>query len=69
MFAQKHWVSFTKRAYAQNCVWNVRRNDFKNKSQFTKNIVLKIILNLQQNIGTSDKHSDCVVFNLAIELF
>lgn len=41
----------TKHVYAQICAWNVRTNDFKNKSRFTKKFVIKCIINLRKNIG------------------
>ncbi len=51
---QKHWVSFTKHAYALICAWNVSTNDFKNKPRFTKKFILKCILYLRKIIGTTE---------------
>lgn len=47
-----HWVSFTKNAYAQICARNLRTNPFTNKSLFRKTFILKLILNIRENIGT-----------------
>uniref|UniRef100_A0A673II16 Claudin f n=1 Tax=Sinocyclocheilus rhinocerous TaxID=307959 RepID=A0A673II16_9TELE len=34
--SKEHWGSFTKHAYSQMCAWNVRTNDFRNKTRFSK---------------------------------